>query len=110
MPPKMPGCLIIGKHAFTPIKVVLFLTDNNSKKDKDKEQETPKKFDLGPFKYIGLVGQIGLVIVTPIVFMVFVARWIMVNYLDSVWVLIICLLSGIYSGFRSAYMILMKKR
>ncbi|GEM_PF-2108943 len=84
------------------------MTDNNSKKNK--KEEPPKKFDLGPLKYVGLVGQIGLVIVTPIVFMVFVARWIMVNYLDSIWVLIICLLSGIYSGFRSAYMILMKKR
>lgn len=84
------------------------MTDNNSKKNK--KEEPQKKFDLGPLKYVGLVGQIGLVIVTPIVFMVFVARWIMVNYLDSIWVLIICLLSGIYSGFRSAYMILMKKR
>lgn len=73
-------------------------------------QDAPKKFDLGPLKYFGLVGQIGMVIALPLILMIWVAQKVMPYFNDSVLVLLICIFSGLYAGFRNAYILLMKKR
>lgn len=80
------------------------------KKFKNNNNEEPKKFDIGSLKYLGLVGQIGMVIALPLVLMIFLAQWIMNNYINSVWVLILLVLTGLYGGFRNAYFLLMGKR
>ncbi len=79
------------------------------KPKKDNSEET-KKIDLRPLKYMGLVMQLGITIALPLVFMVFLAQWIMNNYLQSVWVLIILILSGLFVGFWNAYRLITKMR
>ena len=76
-----------------------------------KDDKNSRDSGLGPFKYFALVGQIGLVIALPLVLMIWLATFIM-DYFDfqSVWLLIIFILMGIYAGFRNAYNLLMKKR
>ena len=75
-----------------------------------KDSEEPKRIDLRPLKYMGMVTQLGITIVLPLVLMIFFAQWIMNNYIDSVWVLIILILSGLFVGFRNAYRLIMKMR
>ena len=76
-------------------------------KNKDKQSRKP---ELGPLKYFAVVSQIGIVIALPLVLMIWLATYVMDNFLDSVWVLIIFVLSGLYAGFRNAYNLLMKQR
>ncbi len=75
--------------------------------DKNKDKK-PRKPELGPLRYFAVVGQIGIVIALPLVAMIWLATYVMDNVYDSVWVLIIFVLSGLYAGFRSAYNLLMK--
>ncbi|MDO9574792.1 MAG: AtpZ/AtpI family protein [Candidatus Contubernalis sp.] len=76
----------------------------------NKNNQQPKKLDLRPLKYMGVVGQLGITIALPLVLMIFLAQWIMTNYIDSVWVLIFLILSGLVIGFRNAYRLIMKMR
>ncbi|PKM83791.1 MAG: hypothetical protein CVU88_01155 [Firmicutes bacterium HGW-Firmicutes-13] len=78
--------------------------------EKNKNQVPEKKFDIGALKYFGLVGQIGFVIAFPLILMIWIATKIMPYFNDSVWVLIILVLAGLYMGFRNAYYLLMKQR
>ncbi|UNC93667.1 AtpZ/AtpI family protein [Candidatus Contubernalis alkaliaceticus] len=75
-----------------------------------KNNQEPKKLDLRPLRYMGVVGQLGITIALPLVFMIFLAQWIMTNYIDSVWVLIFLIISGLVTGFRNAYRMIMKLR
>jgi len=75
-----------------------------------KDSEEQKRIDMRPLRYMGLVTQLGITIVLPLVFMIFLSQWIMNNYIDSVWVLIILILSGLFVGFRNAYRLIMKMR
>lgn len=75
-----------------------------------KDSEETKRIDMRPLRYMGIVTQLGITIVLPLVFMIFFAQWIMNNYIDSVWVLIILILSGLFVGFRNAYRLIMKMR
>ncbi len=66
-----------------------------------------KMFNKDFFKYFSLLGQIGLIIALNLIFCIFLYKYFMKYFFENSFVLIICILIGVFNGFYRVYKLIM---
>ncbi|MBR6609897.1 MAG: AtpZ/AtpI family protein [Oscillospiraceae bacterium] len=61
------------------------------------------KNNFSPWKYLGLISQLAISMLTPILLMVVVCMWLKNKYAMGDWIILVGLLLGVASGFNSVW-------
>ncbi len=67
------------------------------------KRKEPKIFKKEIFKYFSLLGQIGFIIALNLIFSIFVYKCFEKYFCENVFVLMLCIIVGIFNGFYRVY-------